>query len=247
MVRRLLALAGEPSRRRRRRARLRDLPRAWRRRLGQVATQDSSNEETEGWCDRPAERPARGEAPAAGAWSTSHGVGYEVDVPMSTLLQPARHRRAGDAATRISSCAKTRTCCTVSPRSKSARAFRQLIKHFRRGRAHRARRCFPGFRCATSQQAVALQDSGRLTQIPGIGKKTAERLLLELKGKLAEVAAPAQERPRRGRGECAARARLQRQGSARGGQRPCARRSGGRRYPRRAQGAGEILKRSHVC
>jgi Holliday junction DNA helicase RuvA len=33
-------------------------------------------------------------------------------------------------------------------------------------------------------QAVTLQDSGRLTRIPGIGKKTAERLLLELKGKL---------------------------------------------------------------
>ena len=33
-------------------------------------------------------------------------------------------------------------------------------------------------------QAVALQDASRLTSIPGIGKKTAERLLLELKGKL---------------------------------------------------------------
>jgi Holliday junction DNA helicase RuvA len=33
-------------------------------------------------------------------------------------------------------------------------------------------------------QAVTLQESGRLTRIPGIGKKTAERLLLELKGKL---------------------------------------------------------------
>ena len=32
--------------------------------------------------------------------------------------------------------------------------------------------------------AVSLQEAGRLTRIPGIGKKTAERLLLELKGKL---------------------------------------------------------------
>jgi holliday junction DNA helicase RuvA len=36
-------------------------------------------------------------------------------------------------------------------------------------------------------QAVALQEAGRLTTIPGIGKKTAARLLLELKGKLGEV------------------------------------------------------------
>jgi Holliday junction DNA helicase RuvA len=44
-------------------------------------------------------------------------------------------------------------------------------------------------------QSIALQDIGRLTRIPGIGKKTAERLLLELKGKLTEVTATAHERP----------------------------------------------------
>jgi Holliday junction DNA helicase RuvA len=39
---------------------------------------------------------------------------------------------------------------------------------------------------------VASQDGGRLTKIPGIGKKTAERLLLELRDKLdAVLAAPA--------------------------------------------------------
>jgi Holliday junction DNA helicase RuvA len=41
-------------------------------------------------------------------------------------------------------------------------------------------------------QAVTLQEAGRLTKIPGIGKKTAERLLLELKGKLgADIGAGA--------------------------------------------------------
>ena len=41
-------------------------------------------------------------------------------------------------------------------------------------------------------QAVSLQESGRLVKVPGIGKKTAERLLLELKGKLGDaLAAPA--------------------------------------------------------
>jgi Holliday junction DNA helicase RuvA len=48
------------------------------------------------------------------------------------------------------------------------------------------------------QQAVSAQDSGRLVRIPGIGKKTAERLLLELRDKLAgglaaaQIGAPAQ-------------------------------------------------------
>jgi holliday junction DNA helicase RuvA len=40
-------------------------------------------------------------------------------------------------------------------------------------------------------QAVSLQESGRLVKIPGIGKKTAERLLLELKGKLGDAVAQA--------------------------------------------------------
>jgi Holliday junction DNA helicase RuvA len=41
-----------------------------------------------------------------------------------------------------------------------------------------------GMSVAELAQAVTLQEAGRLTRIPGIGKKTAERLLLELKGKL---------------------------------------------------------------
>src|SRR5262249_53894445 len=52
-----------------------------------------------------------------------------------------------------------------------------------------------GLSVADLAQSIALQDGGRLTRIPGIGKKTAERLLLELKGKLADVTVPAQERP----------------------------------------------------
>ena len=41
-------------------------------------------------------------------------------------------------------------------------------------------------------QAVTLQEAGRLVKVPGIGKKIAERLLLELKGKLgADIGLPA--------------------------------------------------------
>ena len=50
---------------------------------------------------------------------------------------------------------------------------------------------FSGLSVADLAQTVTLQDAAPLTRIPGIGKKTAERLLLELKGKLAEAGAPA--------------------------------------------------------
>ena len=45
-------------------------------------------------------------------------------------------------------------------------------------------------------QAISLQETGRLIKVPGIGKKTAERLLLELKGKLGDAVAGAGERRR---------------------------------------------------
>jgi Holliday junction DNA helicase RuvA len=41
-----------------------------------------------------------------------------------------------------------------------------------------------GMSVAELSQAITLQEAGRLVKIPGIGKKTAERLLLELKGKM---------------------------------------------------------------
>ena len=61
--------------------------------------------------------------------------------------------------------------------------FRELIKINGVG-ARTALSLLSGMSVADLAQAVTLQESGRLTRIPGIGKKTAERLLLELKGKL---------------------------------------------------------------
>jgi Holliday junction DNA helicase RuvA len=63
------------------------------------------------------------------------------------------------------------------------RAFRQLLKISGIG-ARIALSVLSGLSVAELAQAVTMQDSGRLTKIPGIGKKTAERLLLELKDKL---------------------------------------------------------------
>src|SRR5678815_2417209 len=66
-------------------------------------------------------------------------------------------------------------------------AFRQLIRISGVG-PRTALAVLSGLSVAELAQAVALQDQVRLTRIPGIGKKTAERLLLELKDKLKETA-----------------------------------------------------------
>ena len=63
------------------------------------------------------------------------------------------------------------------------RAFRQLLKISGVG-ARTALAVLSGLSVAELAEAVTLQETGRLTKIPGIGKKTAERLLLELKDKL---------------------------------------------------------------
>jgi len=65
-------------------------------------------------------------------------------------------------------------------------AFRQLLKISGIG-ARTALSLLSGLSVAELAQAVALQEAARLTKIPGIGRKTAERLLLELKGKLADA------------------------------------------------------------
>jgi Holliday junction DNA helicase RuvA len=70
--------------------------------------------------------------------------------------------------------------------------FRKLLKISGVG-ARTALSVLSGMSVNDVKQAVSEQDSGRLTKVPGIGKKTAERLLLELKDKLdiaiVEVAA----------------------------------------------------------
>jgi holliday junction DNA helicase RuvA len=112
------------------------------------------------------------------------GVAYEVDVPMSTfyalpatgetlslfthlIVREDAHNLYGFAS------AEERT------------AFRQLIRISGIG-ARTALAVLSGMSVSDLAQSVAEQDAARLTRVPGIGKKTAERLLLELKGKVAE-------------------------------------------------------------
>jgi Holliday junction DNA helicase RuvA len=109
------------------------------------------------------------------------GVGYDIDVPMSTLYQLPEngsivtlltHHLVREDAQQLYGFA------TESERE----AFRTLIKISGVG-ARTALTILSGMSVADIAQAVTLQDSSRLMTVPGIGKKTAERLLLELKGK----------------------------------------------------------------
>ncbi|MBP7522907.1 MAG: Holliday junction branch migration protein RuvA [Leptothrix sp. (in: Bacteria)] len=127
-----------------------------------------------------------------------NGVGYEADVPMSTFYNlPA----LGERVTLLTHLIVREDAhllygfLTGQERS----TFRELIKISGVG-PRTALAILSGLSVPELATAISRQESGRLQKVPGIGKKTAERLLLELKGKLgadlglpsAQVASEAQ-------------------------------------------------------
>ena len=110
-----------------------------------------------------------------------NGVGYDIDVPMSTLYQLPEignsvvlhtHHLVREDAQQLFGFA------TENERE----TFRTLIKISGVG-ARTALTILSGMSVTDIALAVSMQDTSRLMTVPGIGKKTAERLLLELKGK----------------------------------------------------------------
>ena len=118
-----------------------------------------------------------------------NGVGYEVDVPMSSFYNlPA----LGDRVTLLTHFVVREDAQVLFGfLTHDERAtFRLLVKISGVG-PRTALSILSGLSVNELAQAVSLQESGRLMKVPGIGKKTAERLLLELKGKLGDaIAAP---------------------------------------------------------
>ena len=110
------------------------------------------------------------------------GVGYEVDVPMSTYYNLPQ---VGEKVVLFTHQAIREDAHLLFGfgNAEERAVFRQLIKITGVG-ARTALSILSGMTVADLAQAVTLQESGRLMKVPGIGKKTAERLLLELKGKL---------------------------------------------------------------
>jgi len=113
------------------------------------------------------------------------GVAYELDVPMSTFYNLPAVGEAVTLHTQLVVREDAQTLYGFATLEERA-AFRQLLKISGIG-ARTALAVLSGMSVAELAQAVALQEVGRLTKVPGIGKKTAERLLLELKGRLADV------------------------------------------------------------
>jgi Holliday junction DNA helicase RuvA len=111
------------------------------------------------------------------------GVAYELDVPMSTFYNLPATGEAVSLYTHLVVREDAHTLygfATLEERS----AFRQLIRISGVG-ARTALSVLSGLSVADLAHAVTMQEAAPLTRVPGIGKKTAERLLLELKGKLA--------------------------------------------------------------
>jgi len=119
-----------------------------------------------------------------------HGVGYEIDVPMSTFYNlPA----TGEKVVLLTQQIVREDAHLLYGFGTAAEreTFRQLIKISGVG-PRTALGVLSGMSVGELSQAVTLQEAGRLVKVPGIGKKIAERLLLELKGKLgADIGLPA--------------------------------------------------------
>ena len=112
----------------------------------------------------------------------AHGVAYEVAVPMSTFYNlPATGERVMLHTHLVVREDAHLLYGFGTPAERGA--FRQLLKISGVG-PKVALAVLSGLSVGDLAQAVAAQESARLTKIPGIGKKTAERLLLELRDKL---------------------------------------------------------------
>ena len=115
------------------------------------------------------------------------GVGYEVDVPMSTFYNLPALQEKVVLHTQLIVREDAHLLFGFLTQEERV-AFRQLLKISGVG-PKLALSVLSGLSLGDLAHAVANKEAGRLTKIPGVGKKTAERLLLELQGKFAPSSA----------------------------------------------------------
>ncbi len=122
------------------------------------------------------------------------GVGYELDVPMSTFFNLPALGEPAQLLTHLVVREDAQLLYGFLTEGERG-TFRELVKISGVG-PRTALAILSGLSVTELSAAVSRQDTARLVKVPGIGKKTAERLLLELKGKLgAELALSAGAAP----------------------------------------------------
>lgn len=117
------------------------------------------------------------------------GVGYEIDVPMSTFYNLPGLQEKVVLHTQLIVREDAQLLYGFLTQQERL-AFRQLLKISGVG-PKLALSVLSGLSLDDLAAAVASKEAGRLTRIPGVGKKTAERLLLELEGKFTVTGAAA--------------------------------------------------------
>ena len=110
------------------------------------------------------------------------GVGYEIDVSMTTFYALPELGSTVTLLTHLTVREDAHILFGFSTHEERA-AFRELVKVSGIG-ARTALAVLSGMSVTDLAQAITMQETAYLIRIPGIGKKTAERLLLEMKGKL---------------------------------------------------------------
>jgi len=117
------------------------------------------------------------------------GVGYEVQVSMGTFYTLGDLGAPVELWTHLVVREDAHVLFGFATQDERA-AFRELIKVSGVG-PRTALALLSGMSVTDLKHAVVMQESGRMQKVPGIGKKTAERLLLELRGKLGDALAGA--------------------------------------------------------
>lgn len=122
-----------------------------------------------------------------------HGVGYEVHVSMNTFYNLPMEGQKTSLWTQFIVREDAQLLYGFETQEERA-TFRELVKVSGVG-PRTALSILSGMGTADLAAAIATQETGRLVKVPGIGKKTAERLLLELKGKIADALPSASHTP----------------------------------------------------
>jgi holliday junction DNA helicase RuvA len=124
-----------------------------------------------------------------------HGVGYEVHIPLSTYYEIERRGSSGAIALHVHTQLREDGISLFGFWTEREKLlFEKLIGVTGIG-PRLARVILSGMAPEDLLAALAAGDLGRLSSIPGVGKKTAERMVLELRDKMRELAAELPEKP----------------------------------------------------